>query len=71
MTLCAIFLEMAPVRAQSACRAGKESRRSRLTTSSSTRSRTSFSTVRTAYAILRHNGVDVGNRDFLGPLTLR
>jgi uncharacterized protein len=23
----------------------------------------------TAYAILRHNGVDVGKRDFLGPLT--
>ncbi len=23
------------------------------------------------YAILRHNGVDVGKRDFLGPLTLR
>jgi hypothetical protein len=24
-----------------------------------------------AYAILRHNGVNVGKRDFLGPLTLR
>jgi uncharacterized protein len=24
-----------------------------------------------AYAILRHNGVDVGKRDYLGPLTLR
>lgn len=24
-----------------------------------------------AYAILRHNGVDVGKRDFLGPLTYR
>jgi hypothetical protein len=25
----------------------------------------------TAYAILRHNGVDVGKRDFLGALTMR
>jgi len=25
----------------------------------------------TAYAILRHNGVDVGKRDYLGPLTFR
>lgn len=25
----------------------------------------------TAYAILRHNGVDVGKRDYLGPITLR
>jgi uncharacterized protein len=25
----------------------------------------------TAYAILRHNGVDVGKRDYLGPLTWR
>ena len=25
----------------------------------------------TAYAILRHSGVDIGKRDFLGPLTLR
>jgi hypothetical protein len=24
-----------------------------------------------AYAILRHNGVDVGKKDYLGPLTLR
>ena len=27
--------------------------------------------VTTAYSILRHNGVDVGKRDFLGALTLR
>jgi len=27
--------------------------------------------VTTAYAILRHNGVDVGKRDFLGQLTMR
>jgi hypothetical protein len=26
--------------------------------------------VTTAYAILRHNGVDLGKRDFMGPLTL-
>jgi hypothetical protein len=25
----------------------------------------------TAYAILRHNGVDIGKRDYLGPLSLR
>jgi hypothetical protein len=25
----------------------------------------------TAYAIMRHNGVDVGKRDFLGQLTWR
>ena len=25
----------------------------------------------TAYAILRHNGVDLGKRDYLGPITLR
>ncbi|MEO8699672.1 MAG: DUF1993 domain-containing protein [Kofleriaceae bacterium] len=25
----------------------------------------------TAYAILRHNGVDVGKRDYLGPLSLK
>ena len=25
----------------------------------------------TAYALLRHNGVDLGKRDYLGPLTLR
>lgn len=25
----------------------------------------------TAYAILRHNGVDIGKRDYLGPLPLR
>jgi len=25
----------------------------------------------TAYAILRHNGVDLGKRDYLGPLSLR
>jgi uncharacterized protein len=24
----------------------------------------------TAYAILRHNGVDIGKKDFLGPLKL-
>ena len=29
-----------------------------------------FFHVTTAYAILRHNGVDVGKRDFLGPLNL-
>jgi hypothetical protein len=27
--------------------------------------------VTTAYAILRHNGVDLGKRDFIGPLTLQ
>jgi hypothetical protein len=25
----------------------------------------------TTYAILRHNGVDVGKRDYLGPLTFQ
>jgi hypothetical protein len=25
----------------------------------------------TAYAILRHNGVSIGKRDYLGPLSLR
>jgi hypothetical protein len=30
-----------------------------------------FFHVTTAYAILRHNGVDVGKRDFLGPMPLR
>jgi hypothetical protein len=30
-----------------------------------------FFHVTTAYAILRHNGVDVGKRDFLGALTMR
>jgi hypothetical protein len=30
-----------------------------------------FFHVTTAYAILRHNGVSVGKRDYLGPLTLR
>jgi len=25
----------------------------------------------TAYAILRHNGVDIGKRDYLGALSLR
>lgn len=30
-----------------------------------------FFHVTSAYAILRHNGVDVGKRDFLGTLTMR
>ena len=30
-----------------------------------------FFHVTTAYAILRHNGVDVGKRDFLGPMPLK
>ena len=25
----------------------------------------------TAYAIFRHNGIDLGKRDFLGPLSFR
>ena len=27
--------------------------------------------VTTAYAILRHNGVDVGKKDFIGPVALQ
>jgi hypothetical protein len=30
-----------------------------------------FFHVTTAYAILRHNGVDLGKRDFIGALSLR
>ena len=41
------------------------------TTSSSTRSRTSSSTSPRPTRILRHNGVDLGKRDYLGKLSLR